>query len=529
MYSFHVEFLRKSFLEFGTFPLWNPYYGAGFPVWENPTSKVGSFTHLFVLFFPTLTALKVSFLFYFVLSGFLNLHSFRLYTKSKDLASLIFVFTFQFSGFVFQKLYAGHLNQIPALFLPALVFYILYFIKNGNWWIGILTTMITYILLSEGSIYPLTQTAFLLFFLVIREIHLSDSKKIAIKRLIKLSFFVLGILSFKWIPMFQFVHSVGRYFVGDEYPLSGRDFYYIFFGSSQHPLLAQPFAPMQYRYWEYGNYLGQLPFFISPLLLFVRKKMLSVFLLLVLVLLVMAGNFSLYSPAALLEGLPIYSWERVYPRWSLSVVFLFSWCLAVGFQNLWTLVPSRFYKILGIITVLCLVFHTQDTKRMNTKFLSEIFILPLPAVDIKNPNIYPITVSTVPDYGSDSRMLPALKANLSTNDIYENLTFYFTNKTVKEKDYHGEFYLLSTKKTFIPKVWNPDHSEFGPLPKGETLIINQKFHSAFTTSIPGLEPCSYHGYLAVYTKENITNVAINYSLYRSFKIEPALSNGCELD
>lgn len=64
MYSFHVEFLRKSFLEFGTtFPLWNPYYGAGFPVWENPTSKVGSFTHLFAVLFPTLTALKISFLF----------------------------------------------------------------------------------------------------------------------------------------------------------------------------------------------------------------------------------------------------------------------------------------------------------------------------------------------------------------------------------------------------------------------------------------------------------------------------------
>lgn len=159
MYSFHVEFLRKSFLEFGTtFPLWNPYYGAGFPVWENPTSKVGSFTHLFAVLFPTLTALKISFLFYFILSGILNFLSFRLYTKSNTLASLLFVFVFQFSGFVFQKFYAGHLNQIPGLFLPALVFYILYFVKNGNWGIAITATAITYILLSEGSIYPLSQT-----------------------------------------------------------------------------------------------------------------------------------------------------------------------------------------------------------------------------------------------------------------------------------------------------------------------------------------------------------------------------------
>jgi hypothetical protein len=57
VYTFHVEFLRKSFIEFDNlFPLWNPYYGAGFPTWENPSSKIFSITHLLSLFFPSLTA-----------------------------------------------------------------------------------------------------------------------------------------------------------------------------------------------------------------------------------------------------------------------------------------------------------------------------------------------------------------------------------------------------------------------------------------------------------------------------------------
>ncbi|MBM9590442.1 hypothetical protein JWG41_08305 [Leptospira sp. 201903075] len=528
MYSFHVEFLRKSFFEFGTtFPLWNPYYGAGFPVWENPTSKIGSFTHFLVLFFPTLTALKISFLFYFVLSGFLNFHSFRLYTKSNTLSSLLFVLVFQFSGFVFQKFYAGHLNQIPGLFLPALVFYILYFIKNGNWWIGILATTITYILLSEGSIYPLSQAILLIFFLVIRELYLSDEKKDTTKRLVKLSLFVLGILAIKWIPMFLFVHSVGRYFVGDNFTLNGNDFYPIFFGSSQHPLLAQSLSQMQYRYWEYGNYLGQLPLYLSPLVFFTKRKMVSVLSLLLLVVWLMAGNASPYSPANLLEHLPIYSLERVYPRWSLSVVFLYAWCLAIGFQRVWELVPKKYHIPLGIVTVICFLIHTQDTRSMNTKFLSEIFILSLPKVLVQNKNPYPITVATIPDYGSDSRMLPALMANLSTNDIYENLTFYFTNQTIDDKNYSGEFYLPSTKQEYTPKSWKPDHYEFGFLKKGETLVLNQKYHPAFTTSVPGLEPCSFNGYLAVHTKEDITNVAIGYSLYRSFNLKPGLSYSCE--
>ena len=133
LYTFHVEFLRKSYLEFGSFPLWNPYYGAGFPVWENPTSKIGSFTHLFAIFFPSLFALKFSFLFYFGLSGILNFHAFQIYNKTNWVISILFVCLFQFSGYFFQKFYAGHLNQTQGLFLPALIFYFLYLIQNKKY------------------------------------------------------------------------------------------------------------------------------------------------------------------------------------------------------------------------------------------------------------------------------------------------------------------------------------------------------------------------------------------------------------
>ncbi|PJZ85109.1 hypothetical protein [Leptospira harrisiae] len=526
MYSFHVEFLRKSFLEFQNFPLWNPYYGAGFPVWENPTSKIGSFTHLLVIFFPTLTALKLSFLVYFFISGFLNFHSFRLYTKSNNLTSLLFVFLFQFSGFVFQKFYAGHLNQIPALFLPALVFYTLYFVQKRNWEIGLSIATITYILLSEGSIYPLTQCFFLLFFLVSREIFISASPKQSILNITILAVTVLILLSFKWIPMFQFIHSVGRYFVADTFTLSLNDIYLIFFGSSQHPLLSNSLSKMQYRYWEYGNYLGQFPLYLFPLLFFTKKKMASVLFLLILVLWMMMGNISPYSPASVLEHLPIYSWERVYPRWSLSVVFLYVWCLAAGFQNFWNLVPPRFHKVLGILTILCFFFHTQDTKRMNTKFLSEIFVLPLPNLSIENQNIYPITVATVPDYGSDSRMLPALITNLSTNDFYENLTFYFTNQTISDKDYKGEFYLLTKKEKVTPKLWKPDQFEFASLSKGETLILNQKYSPNFTLNDKESTVCSFKGYLAIYAKTKLLNPVISYNPMRVFSFRPKMNQSC---
>lgn len=516
LYTFHVEFLRKSYLEFNTFPLWNPYYGAGFPVWENPSSKLGSFTHLFALFLPSVDALKLSFLFYFALAGILNYQSFRLYNQSKQLTPILFVCLFQFSGFFFQKFYAGHLNQIQGLFLPAFVFYFLTYLKENRNWILIPILLVAYILLSEGAIYTITQIAFLVIFLAGREVFLSDRKKETIYHFFSLSLILLVVLSFKWIPMFLLVHKVGRHFVPDQFPLNLSDLYSIFFGSSQHPLLSQALSQMQYRYWEYGNYLGQIPFYLSPLLLFTKRKMDSVLGLLGLVVWIMIGKTSSLSPVTILENLPIYSLERVYPRWSLSVVFLFVWCLVMGIQTITDKTPKKYERHLSISLLILLFLHTLDVRKMNTKYLDEIFVLLPPTLNISNQESYPITVGTVPDYGSDSRMLPALQANLSINDIYENLTFSFANQTIDSPEYHGEFFLYPSYKKIKPVHWKPDTFHLEKLPAGQILMINQKFHPGFITNVPELKTCSLNGYLAIMVTKSIHQIQISYSPFASF-------------
>lgn len=517
MYTFHVEFLRKSFLEFGSFPFWNPYYGAGFPVWENPSSKLGSFTHLFALFFTGLTALKLSFIFYFVLSGILNFHSFRLYNKSSHLTSIIFVCMFQFSGYFFQKFYAGHMNQIQGFLLPAFVFYFLSLLTNPNKWIFCLTLTIAYILLSEGAIYPITQIAFLLICLSIREIFISEQKEDSIQRLIVMIFLILFILSFKWVPMFLFVHKVGRYFVPDNFSLSLSDLYPIFFGPSQHPLLSQSLTKMQYRYWEYGNYIGQLPLYASPLLLFSKRKSYFVLGLLLVLIWMMLGKTALFSPASLIEHIPVYSSERVYPRWSLSVVFLFTWCLVEGYQTVFDLVKEKFKIYFSILTLVFLSLHTLDVRKKNTKYLDEIFVLQPQTRIQENKESYPITVQTLPDYRSDSRMVLAIRNNLSTNDIYENLTFYFTNLPFDSQEYHGEFYLYPSFEKVKPIQWKPDQFTFGPLPQSKLLVFNQKFHSGFVTNVKNAIPCSWNGYLAVPIKSETQTLVVEYSILNSYK------------
>lgn len=515
LYTFHIEFLRKSYLEFGSFPLWNPYYGAGFPVWENPSSKFGSFTHLFALFVPSITALKISFVFYFVLAGLLNHHSYQIYNKSSNLTSILFVCLFQFSGYFFQKFYAGHMNQIHGLFLPALIFYFLYSIQNQKKIIVGFIIFITYTLLSEGAIYTITQVTFLIFFLSGREIFLSNQKKKSIFQFLLISCLVLVVLSFKWLPMVLFVFQVGRYFVPDQFPLQLSDFYPIFFGSSQHPLLSQSISQMQYRYWEYGNYLGQLPLYLLPILVFTKRKLWFVLILFIFTIWIMIGKGNWINPVTFLEQIPIYSLERVYPRWSLSVVFLYVWCLAEVIQKFSEAFKEK-YKIyfFGMVLIL-LTYHTLDVRKMNTKFLHEIFVLKPPTLDIQNKETYPITVNSVPDYGSDSRMFPAITANLSINDIYENLTFYFSNQPFDSKDYHGEFYLYPSYQSIQPIEWKPDQFTFGPLPKSKILVFNQKFHPGFVTNLPDVTLCSWNGYLAVELKKETSSLVVEYSVIKA--------------
>jgi hypothetical protein len=141
------------------------------------------------------------------------------------------------------------------------------------------------------------------------------------------------ILSSKILAVLSFVNYYGRFFKPDLYNLNLNDYFVIFFGSSQHPLLSRSISNMQYFYWEYGNYIGLLPLFLFPISIY-NKKDYILNGLFIIILLIMAGNFNIYSPANLLEQIPIYSLERVYPRWSFSAVFLYSWIISSSFEKL---------------------------------------------------------------------------------------------------------------------------------------------------------------------------------------------------
>lgn len=526
---FYTEFLRKSYVEFHSVFFWNPYYGSGFPVLENPNSKIFSPTHILALFFPSLLALKLSFLFYFFLSGFLNYFSLLKFERTNHWITILFIVFFQFSGFFFQRIYVGHMNLIPALFLPSFCLLFLLYIKESKRIYIFLFTFVSYILLTEGTIYILTQGVFILFFLSFSEFLKSEKKWKFSKRIFVIVSISLVLTSFKWLPSLFFILSNGRHFVPDVNSLEFLDYISIFFGNSQHPILSKSISKMQYNYWEYGNYIGFYPLPLLFVLPFVKIQRKLVFGLSLFCLVLMAGNFSHLSPAYFLEKLPIYSMERVYARWSVSVLFLFFWFLCVNLQQFLILIESksdRIKRVIYALFFLILSAFVYDTKKMNTKYAPEIFRYKVPKLE-KNEKLFPVTIETNPKYGPDSSMYPALLGNYTVLDSYENLNFYFLGISRDQKDYKGEFWMIPNHITVNPIKWTPDTWTFSNIKHKQILILNQKFHPNFFVDDTDLIVCEWNGFLAVQAKKDVPRFALSYSIFRSFLPFQKTKRECE--
>lgn len=507
---FYLEFLRKSYLEYDTIPFWNPYYGGGFPVFENPSSKVLSITHFLILFFDSLTSLKLIFIFYFLSSGLLNYFCISKLEKSKPIFSILFVSFFQFSGFFFQRLYVGHVNLFPAFFLPSFCLSFLLFVKSLQKRYGLIWILVSYVLLSEGAIYIITQGIFLIFFLIIPFFIRNGNTKKVILNLSILLLITAGITYPKWGPSFFFIREYGRYFKPDLFALHPYDYYNLFVGSSQHPVLAKSILEMQYNYWEYGNYIGIIPFLLLAFVPFLKIERRSVLILAIVTLLLMAGNFGSFSPMNFLEQLPIYSMERVHARWSVSFVFLFSWFLSINLQKT-NIILKKFYPKTQLLYLYFLVtviaIHSYDTKKTNTKYLNEIFQNQFPDL-IRNPTDIPKTLADPPNYGGDSAMYPALVQNYSSLSFYENLNLYFRTKSPSDIDYIGEFWLFPENTEVIPIFWSPDRIRFSEIKKEKLLILNQKYFRAFSISNSNLFVCSWNGFLAIFSTKDVQDFEI---------------------
>lgn len=497
---FFLEILRKSIMEYAEIPSWNPYYSGGMPVFENPLTKIPSIPLLLALVLGTVQSLKVSFILYYF-SGLVG--SFLLFNKGLRITpSISFMGTILFmqSGWIIEHTYPGHCNFYSNMILPWVYYFLILSIRKKEFFYMLLSGILISYLVWDGNIYFFLYTYFILFllscYILVTEKTLRTVGIIAVIMTIGLSFSLFRIL-----PTLDYYLDFGFFFKPDALPLKIEEIWKIFTIRSQHPLLARNFPDQQYRWWEYGNYIGLIPFFLLPISILGmylknRKLLLGFMILGTLLLLLMMGKFHDLSPASLLGKIPGYTNLRSHARWSFYLVFSFTIFLGLGLQSIYEKLfldekeivfsKNRIQFISFHITVILIsLYLSYDLSTVNSKILRDVFPIPGSALFEKMAPESQPPFTTIYEYPglhefSASSMYPAIRKNISIYNGYDVLNRWQNILYLGHSDYRGEIYLIDTGSVEIThKIPSRIRIQVDS-PGNNRIILNQNFNKHWT-------------------------------------------------
>lgn len=494
---FYLESLVRSVKDYGEIPLWNPWYVGGLPVLENPQTKFGGISMLAGLLLGSVQGIKTSILFFYLAGAASCVFLFRKVLRLGIAASVYGSFLFLFSGYLPLHLIAGHATFISALLLPLAAGLMIQSGKkpSGRLFYAALAGWVLAIMHAEGYhitmlALPAATSGFACAFVTQRQCR----KQIAFSYLIMLGvFFAAG--AYRILPQIELMMTTGSEWFQDlSSQTPGQIFVMLVHGSGSP--FQKRWPDQAYHWWEYGSYIGVLPLFlILPLLLLVKKKDLALLCAGIFALLMMAGRFWIFAPAAILGQLPLYNHLRAYGRWAIVFVFCLAALEAVLLNRLLkriTMVKinqGRSQRLAGsaearfvapiLAAILCL-FVSYDLFTMNSRMFSQVFNVPLPEME-KSAEFK--TIRSGPQYGAVSSMMPAIRANLAVLDGYEILRSRTGIHSYDDKDYRGEYYLQGSRRQIRPVVWKPSSLEFSfESRQNDVLILNQGWQEGWQAS-----------------------------------------------
>lgn len=485
---FYLEAAIKPLVEYKQFPSWNPWYMGGMSLLANPQIKLFTPTFLFGILLGSVDGLKVSILFYYFLGSIGVYYLFYNALKFRVALALAFACVYMFSGFLPMHLFAGHTTFIGYTMLPlALAFYLksLQIVHLGasvykNKWIY-LSGLVLALVYLEGGIHLILYSG-LCCTIAVFLFSIRDRKKSYMVHFLIVWFVFFLLCAHRIIPLLELYLNQDFRYVADQSFINPSQVWMIFTSAISNPYVKN-WETQQYFWWEYGNYIGYLPFVLGGTgIFFVRKRDWPYFILLLILLSLTMGAYQEFSLSKLLQSLPFFDNQRCYARWSSMLLFagiIFSgqlvcrldeWIRKVLYSplrvNLWKVSYAFFW---GMIVV----FQFYDLQIVNRKVFKDLFHLKIP----ERTNLQEFkTIRKLPLYGGTSAMYPAIKNNLSTLDGFEILAGQSAALHIDSKDYKGEFYLIKGNKKIKPRLWTPSQISFKlDLKRPDYLVVNQNY------------------------------------------------------
>ncbi|RME03108.1 MAG: hypothetical protein D6805_07755 [Planctomycetota bacterium] len=382
---FLTEVQRKTLVDFGQVPLWNPYHCGGQPLLANPHSRFFSPSFITVLLSGTVLGLKLQIFLY------LTLGSWGFYLLGKRLlwAGPALWFTpliYMYSGFFILRVCYGQISVFSMGYLP----YIWYFFlkaRQNHFYILHLMLLLAFIIFDGGASF-LSMVLVMLFLQTILLCRQESEVRplLGYVALLIGTFLMAGV---KILPMFEalrYSHPLDVLSLKDRIPFSTLPA--IFFARNQADLLYFPKhtqSLLHYGWQEYALYFSPLSLIFFSLGLWKQySKTKYPLFLLILAFLFSLGNFIDYSPWQLLKAFPyVGNFFSLPSRWLGIVLFYF--CMIVGWGGTWVYTHrSQMWKK-GTILLYILIF--SDLCLVNGKALWNCFPIP-PLSPSSTPTIF---------------------------------------------------------------------------------------------------------------------------------------------
>ena len=459
----NYEAVRKTIVEYGQFPFWNPWHFGGTPLFANPQIGVFSLETLCVIIFGTVYGLRVSMLLY-TICGAIGMWVLLGDYARNNLARFWGSMIFALSGGLALHMSAGHSAMNSITLLPWMIFCLrrLNVSRNAALWLGVLAGMAV----NHSVHYSTFITAtFAGLFFIAEWIRNIKSKTFRLNAL-------LALLAFLLIGFYRLIATLK---LGSEFPRSiemrldiGFQHYLLALIYPGQSLLTFPDIVKDYWSWfEIGCYVGIIAltiFFISAIRElkwwhwgFVIGSMLTI------------NSTCKFLPGYWLREIPPFTSFFCISRWRFLVVFFIAFGCCRGLDWLLDKFPEasqrrRLYLL--ILISMCGLIYNQYCNWTKMVWIKESDALA--QVKESSDSILTLNNHAYGRYASVHKNIAQLfdfEPMLGYTREYKNKRFASGNPY-----YQGEFFAFKGKVSDIS--WSPNYIRI-VCAEPSVILVNQ--------------------------------------------------------
>jgi len=196
----HYASARHSFAA-GQWPLWNPYFCGGNPLWGSPQAYWPSLSFLLTVPFGDVIGTKMAITIYVWLGlwgAWLLARAFKIGQSGALFAAIIYIF----SGYLSAKIAAGQMNMLTIVWTP----WVLYFLMRSftRPWLVVPAALFSLLIFFEGMMYMVVSTGIAVLVMTATYLIWGDNRRAVVRSLLLYVLITPLLGAVKLLPTLEF-------------------------------------------------------------------------------------------------------------------------------------------------------------------------------------------------------------------------------------------------------------------------------------------------------------------------------------